>query len=249
MNQPSMRYKKFWATMFGYSLEEMARPGFSAATSGYYIERHEETYVFFWTDLVSKKHVLAASEMNLTELQYELLSSEMQTLDLQTIRSAAYFRDLKLTYKDIDFGLLNKTDFKPVAVEGLTIKFLTGSEKSDLEQFYADCSEKDQDTLDLTFDEEVALGLYSQGRLTAISRYAPIRDSGIADITVVVRKGARGLGYSTPLVSEIIRLALEQGYEPKYRVDESNGASIAIANRLGFKPLSHILAWEVGVGY
>jgi RimJ/RimL family protein N-acetyltransferase len=249
MSPSSTRYKKFWATMFGYSIEEMARPGFSVTASGHYIERHEDSYVFFWTDLISKKHILAISEINLSELQYELSSSDVQMLDSQTIRTAPYFKDLTLTYKDIDFGLADRADFRAVATDGLTIKFLSGTEKSDLEQFYADCSEKDQETLDLTFDEEVALGLYNQGRLAAISRYAPIRDSGIADITVVVRAGERGLGYSTPLVSEIIKLALEQGYEPKYRVDESNAASIAIANRLGFKPLSHILAWEVGQAF
>ena len=95
----------------------------------------------------------------------------------------------------------------------------------------------------------MVLGLFNQGRLAAIARFAPIRDTGIADITVVVRKGERGLGFSTPLVSEIIKLALKEGFEPKYRVDESNGASIAIAHRLGFKPLSHILAWEVGLAF
>lgn len=236
--------------MFGFSIEEMARPGFSVTTAGYYIERHEESYVFFWTDLIAKKHILAASEMNLGELQFELSASELQKLDSQTIRSAPYFKDLKVTYKDIDFGLTEKTDFKPVSVDGLLIQLLDGGEKSELEQFFADCSENDSDTLDVTFDDgEVVLGLFNQGRLAAISRFAPIRDTGIADITVVVRSGERGLGFSTPLVSEIIKLALKDGFEPKYRVDESNGASIAIANRLGFKPLSHILAWEVGLAF
>lgn len=157
--------------------------------------------------------------------------------------------DLELTYKDIDFGFLDKADFKPSVREGLIIKPLSGDEKADLELFYSDCSGQDINTLDLSFDEEVALGLYHLGRLTAISRYAPIRESGIADITVVVRNGERGLGYSTPLVSEVIKLALAQGYEPKYRTDENNTASIAIAQRLGFKPLSHILAWEVGIAF
>lgn len=249
MPQSSLRYKKFWATMFGYSIEEMDRPDFAVTVSGFYIERHEDNYVFFWTNLVSKKTILAISEMNLSELQYELSSGDLQKLDLHTIRKAAYFKDLELTFKDIDFGFADKADFKPAASEGFTIKTLTGEEKSDLELFYSDCSGKDIETLDLSFDEEVALGLYNQGRLTAISRYAPIRESGIADITVVVRNGERGLGYSTPLVSEVIKLALAQGYEPKYRVDESNTASIAIAQRLGFKPLSHILAWEVGAVY
>lgn len=244
-----MRYKKFWATMFGYSLEEMERPGFSATTAGFYIERHEDGYVFFWTDLVRKKQILAASDTNFAELQYELSSDDFQKLDFQSIRTAPYFKDLILTYKDLDFGLVHTNDFKPANSDGLTIKLMSGSEKSDLELFYSDCSEKDQETLDLTFDEEVALGLYSNGRIAAISRYAPIRETGIADITVVVRNGERGLGYSTPLVSEILKLALAQGFEPKYRVDESNHASIAIANRLGFTPLSHILAWEVSTAY
>ena len=235
--------------MFGYSIEELDRPAFAVTVSGFYIERHEDNYVFFWTNLISKKTILAISEMNLSELQYELSSGDLQKLDLQTVRKAPYFKDLELVYKDIDFGFLDKADFKPALSKGLTIKPLSGDEKSDLEFFYSDCSGKDIETLDLSFDEEVALGLYHQGRLAAISRYAPIRDSGIADITVVVRNGERGFGHSTPLVSEIITLALAQGYEPKYRVDETNAASIAVALRLGFKPLSHILAWEVGQAF
>lgn len=250
MNRSSTRYKKFWATMFGFSIEEMARPGYSVTTAGYYIERHEDSYVFFWTDLISKKYILAASAMNIAELQFEVSPMELQKLDSQSIRTAPYFKDLTVTYKDIDFGLIDTSDFKPIVTDALPIKNLDGSEKSDLEMFFTDCSENDRDTLDVTFDDgEVVLGFYNQGRLAAISRFAPIRDTGIADITVVVRNGERGLGFSTPLVSEVIKLALQEGFEPKYRVDESNGASIAVANRLGFKPLSHILAWEVGLAF
>jgi RimJ/RimL family protein N-acetyltransferase len=249
MKPLSTRYKKFWATMFGYSIEEMARPVFSITTSGFYIERHEDSYVFFYTDLISGKQILAASEINLAELQFEVSPEELFKLNSQSIRLAPYFRDLTLVYKDLDYGLLDKADFTPVNSQSFDIQPLNGSETSDLAVFLADCSENDRDTLDVTFNEEVVLGLYNQGQLAAISRYAPIRDSGIADITVVVRNGERGRGFACPLVSEIIKLALKDGYEPKYRVDENNRASIAIAERLNFKPLSQILAWKVGPAF
>ena len=246
MTQPTTRLKKFWATMFGYSIEEMARPGFFVTASGYYIERNEENLIFFWTDRINKKRILAASEANLARLQGMLSTADLQKLDAKSIRQAPFFKDIHLTFQDFDLGFTHPAEFTPADIGKLSIRPLHGSEKTELELFYSDCTEKDQDTLDLTFEaKDFALGLYNDGRLAAISRYAPIRETGLADVTVLVRNGERRLGFSTPLVSEIIKHALSAGYEIKYRVEETNQASIAIALRLGLKPLSHLLTWDV----
>lgn len=237
-------YFQLWSKAFGLSSEELAGKDLSVVTTGYYVERHQDDYVFFYFDEDSGKRVLAGSEKNLKEIKKEL-GAGLAKLQFADIRSAPWFKDKNLAFKDIDYCLTSAAAFRPAAVQGFDVRALTNPQDPAIEDLYTDCSEDDKDTLDLTFDNEVALGIYLQGHLAGIARYTPVRDTQIADITVLVRNSARGQGLSTPLVSRLVEKIIAEGFVPKYRVEESLVASIAIAKKLGFTPRFRVLTWAV----
>lgn len=237
-------YFRLWSKAFGLSSEELAKKDLTVVTSGYYVERHKDDYVFFYFDEVSGKRVLASSESNLADIQ-KTLGKDLSQLQYTNIRTASWFKDRKLAFKDIDFCISGRGAFKPVDGTSFDVRSLVNPEDPAIEELYLDCSEDDKDTLDLTFENEVALGIYQDDRLAGIARYTPIRDTQIADITVLVRNGARGKGLSTPLVSRLVEKIFAEGLVPKYRVEENNVSSIAIAKKLGFTPRFRVLTWAM----
>jgi RimJ/RimL family protein N-acetyltransferase len=245
MSQIPDIYLRFWSKAFNLTYEDLTSPGFSIVTDGNYVEKHQEKYVFFYFDPKNKKCILACSKNNLGEIRNSMALTKLDSLNIENIRNEAYFKKLNLAFKDIDYGLLSFSDFTPIDSDAFDIRSLQKNETSEIDDFYLSCSDDDKNTLDLTFDNDVALGIYVDSRLLGIARYTPIRDTSIADITVLVQEEVRGKGYSTPLVSSLVRKILENELQPKHRVEENNTASIAIAKGLGFTPLFRLLTWEV----
>jgi len=171
------------------------------------------------------------------------LGTDLSQIQFADIRTRNWFKDRKLAFKDIDFCLSDEKAFKPLTGASFDIRPLTNPQDPAIVEFYSDCSEDDKDTLDLTFENEVAFGIYQQKSIAGIARYASIRDTQIADITVLVRNSARGQGLSVPLVSCLIEKILPEGLVPKYRVEENNLPSIVIAKKLGFTPRFRVLTW------
>ena len=236
-------YVDFWSKMFGLSSKELSSSTLSIVTAGHYVERHQDKYVFFYYDEFYGKKILACSEKNLMKTQ-EITGEILNKLDIESIRDALWFREADLAFRDIDFCLASKNSFKSVDSNNFDIRPLEAHQTAEIEKFYSDCTEDDKDTLDLTFENEVALGIYQNSVLAGIARYTQIRSTAIADITVLVRKAARSQGLSTPLVSRLVDLIFVENLFPKYRVEESNLSSIAIAKKLGFQPRFRILTWE-----
>lgn len=244
MNHLQDFYLQFWSKIFGITPFDLKNPEPAFLSSGFYIERHGDKYIFFYLDLYSGKKILASSENNLVDLRkfFDLRALERQ--DPDSIRNESFFKERPLAFQDIDFGFLNLQDFTPVPSVDFDIRALSEHQTEEIEEFYLNCSEDDKDTLDLTFENETALGLYIENKLAGIARFTPLRDTQIADITVLVCYKARGKRYSAPLVSSLVEKILKSNLAPKYRVKEDNNASIAIAKKLGFKPMYHLLAWE-----
>jgi len=220
-------YFNLWTKAFGLSPEELSTGDLSIVSSGYYVERHQDKYVFSYKDELLGKRVLAASERNLA-----------------TVRETSWLENHSPAFRDIDFCLADKNSFLKVTGD-FYIRPLFNHQEAELESFYQDCSEDDKDTLDLTFENETVLGLYQNNLLAGVARFVPIRNTSIADITVLVRNEMRGRGFSAPLVSRLVELILAEGLLPKYRVGETNLASIAVAKRLGFYPRFRVLAWDM----
>lgn len=224
--------------MLALSADDLAQGDFQTTSAGYYLERHQGKYIFLYQNLTSGKAVLAATPIVLENLPFDTIRFSNSSKDsLQE-----FFGDKNPVFKDIDYGISGPMDFRPCKIdEKLRVKTPAPEE---IEFFLKLCSEDDVDTLDLTFENEVVLGIYFAESLLGIARYALVRDTGLADITVLVGAEYRGNGYSTPLVSKILELSLAAGLVPKYRVDRDNLSSQAIAERLGFKKMSTLTIWE-----
>lgn len=210
---------EFWAKSFGVSLSEMNSGEFKVVTSGAYIDRYGDGYIYLFKDLQSGKSILAGSLKNISQIQ-------KPTLLVDSIPG------FQKAFDDVDYLLAGRESFLPAPCFATTKKLKT---QTDLEDFYSKISEEDRDTLDLTFKNETAFGLYVEKSLVGVSRYAPLKDEPrVADITIVLDAAFRGQGYGLQLASVLILDLLGQGLCPRYRVNRDLLASTAIAKRLGF---------------
>lgn len=213
------RYVKFFQVALGVEPKAL-QEGFTRSTRGKYVERHGKKFVFLFTDIVNYGRVLAGHSQRLEKLGV-----------------ANPEKVLKLKFDDLDYGFKSLKDFKPVATS-LKIRRLTQKDARLLRVLRKSCSVKDWQTLDLSLPGDYALGVFVEDRLVGAARFARIKSvPKLVDITIVMAKRARGKGYSTPLVSELISKVIKKGFTIKYRVATSNVASRAIAKRLGLTPL------------
>lgn len=235
------QYCNFWSEFLGLSTTELLSPNYVINSSGRYIEKHQDKFVFLYQDLKSLKKVLIASAKNIEN--YQIKTADLDKLPLDTAKD---FKKMTLAFHDIDYGLTSAEHFTPfdISTSSIEIQRLSLADQAATEHFSNRCSEDDIDTLDFDLETDIAYGAFLQNKLIGVSRYLVIRETNVADITVVVSSEYRNQKISTPLVSKIVERILADGYIPKYRVQTENIASIKIAERLGFKPLFQILTWE-----
>ncbi len=243
-------YYHLWSSIFGLNEIDFENATPRIVSTGRYIEKHQDKYAFFFTDLTSGKKIFAASRKNLARLGGAVNESDLQNFEWESVKNLPWSKDLPVAFADLDYGFVDAKNFRTVAADnlknrGCKLSNLTPSETSRIEEFYRDCSEDDRDTLDLTFENEFALAVMKDDVPQAIARSLDVRDSNICDITVVVRNSARGNSLSAPLVSKLVERILGSGRLPKYRVAETNSPSIKVAERLGFNLMFSLIAWEM----
>ncbi len=229
-------YYEFWSKAFALSLAELRTPHFALSTAGTYVEKHHNKYLFLYTDLASGKKILAGTSAVIATLGQVDRANPPEELP-----------GLTASFRDIDYGFPAASDFYPMPANSkVHIKPVTGRDRSAIEEFLKGCSEDDQDTLDLTFENEFALGLFDGGKILGVSRYAAIKDnSKLVDITVMMTPTARGLGLAAPLVSQLIEEIFKCGLYPKYRVSVDNAASLAVARKLGLRPMYKLITYAI----
>lgn len=236
-------YYEYWNKIFQTTTADLQKSASLMTNKGRFIEKYGDQYIYFYQDLSTNKVILAAADNNLKKIN--LTEDQIAQHDSQSIRHHHSFKNYKLAFYDIDYGL-NKIEFaQALQINDLKIKLINRDHLDILDLFYLDCSDDDKETLDLNLEQDTVLGAFYQNKLVAVARYITIRETHIADITVLTCQTERGKGYSKPLVSELVKLILSKGLCPKYRVQDTNIASIKIAERLGFKPCFHLLTWEV----
>ena len=236
-------YYEYWNKFFHSTTADLQKSTPLVTNKGRFVEKYGDQYIYFFQDLATNKKIIAATDNSLKKIN--LAEDQIAQYDSQSIRSHPAFKNYKLAFYDIDYGL-DKTEFSYVSpFKDLNIKPLNSDDHNILDLFYLDCSDDDKETLDLNLEQDTALGAFYQNKLVAVARYITIRETYIADITVVTGTTYRGKRYSTPLVSELVKLILSKNLCPKYRVQDTNMPSIKIAERLGFKPYFHLLTWEV----
>jgi len=109
--------------------------------------------------------------------------------------------------------------------------------------FASAAPEQDLDDAYVELDHWAVFGAVDDdGRLVAAASAYPWGGSALADIGVLTLPDARGRGHGRAVVRALARHALRAGYEPQYRCQPGNTASIALAAAAG---LTIFGRWEV----
>jgi L-amino acid N-acyltransferase YncA len=121
------------------------------------------------------------------------------------------------------------------------IRPLTPGDAPLVERLLAACTPAELEQVTTLPDSSVAVGAVVGGELAAICGYE-VWGGTIAHLSVFTHGGHRGGGLGRAVVSAAATLALEHGLVPQYRVIETNAASRAVAEALGFERYATSLA-------
>ncbi|MDR6868290.1 GNAT superfamily N-acetyltransferase [Microbacterium resistens] len=118
------------------------------------------------------------------------------------------------------------------------IRRLGASDAELFSAFEAEATPEDLDDALVGLDDWAAFGVVEDGRLVSAGSMYPFQeehgeDAILADIGVLTLARSRGAGHARRLVRAMIRFAVDAGYEPQYRCQLDNSASVALAESLG----------------
>lgn len=102
--------------------------------------------------------------------------------------------------------------------------------------FQASASEQDLDDAYVELDHWAVFGVFAQGRLVGAASMYPWNETRLADLGVLTLEAFRGRGLARKVVRAICHHAYDQGYEPQYRCQLDNHASVALAKAAGLTP-------------
>ncbi|MUL80165.1 GNAT family N-acetyltransferase [Mycolicibacterium sp. CBMA 226] len=117
------------------------------------------------------------------------------------------------------------------------VRPLTDDDADIFTSFKAAVSEADWDGAYVELDHWAVFGAFDEhDRLVSIGSMYPWDDEfPLADIGVLTLGPARGQGHAKTLVRAMFRYALNEGYEPQYRCQLDNAASIKLAASVGLQ--------------
>jgi RimJ/RimL family protein N-acetyltransferase len=126
--------------------------------------------------------------------------------------------------------------------DGEGVRRLTSDDGDAFASFESAASEQDLDDAFVELDHWAVFGSFDQDRLVSVTSMYPWDGSHLADLGVLTLPPFRGRGHARRVVRAISRYAYEQGYEPQYRCQLDNQASIALAKAAG---LTLFGTWDV----
>jgi len=88
---------------------------------------------------------------------------------------------------------------------------------------------------------DVTAGVFMDDELAALAGYG-VWGGVIAHVSIVAHPAHRGRGHAAAAVSRVTEEALRRGLIAQYRTLESNAPSVALAERLGFRPYARSVA-------
>lgn len=130
--------------------------------------------------------------------------------------------------------------------EPTNVRQLTDADAEICASFKAVAPEEDWDGAYAELDHWAAFGAFdAHGTLVTIGGMYPWDDEfPLADAGVVTLSSARDRGHAKTLVREMFRCALTQGFEPQYRCQLHNAASVRLAAGLGLQLFGQ---WEIAI--
>jgi GNAT superfamily N-acetyltransferase len=108
--------------------------------------------------------------------------------------------------------------------------------------FQSSASEQDLDDAYVALDHWAVFGAFEQEHLVCAASMYSWSGQKVADVGVLTLPPHRGMGHASRVVRAISRYAYEQGYEPQYRCQIDNVASVSLARSAG---LGLFGTWEV----
>ncbi|WP_420138633.1 GNAT family N-acetyltransferase [Sphingomonas sp.] len=110
---------------------------------------------------------------------------------------------------------------------------LTEADRPVFQVFYKTASEQDREDAWVELDHRAVFGCFGGDRLVSAASMNLWEDSTIADLGVLTLPDARGRGFARAVVGAINRFSRQRGYEPQYRCQLYNSASITLARSCG----------------
>ncbi|WP_220388996.1 GNAT family N-acetyltransferase [Paenibacillus tyrfis] len=122
------------------------------------------------------------------------------------------------------------------------LRRLTEEDDAVFSEFESSASEQDLDDAYVELGHWAVFGSFEQDRLVSAASMYPWEDSQIADLGVLTLTSFRGKGHARKVVRSICKHAYDQGYEPQYRCQLDNQASVSLAKAAG---LTLFGKWDV----
>lgn len=119
---------------------------------------------------------------------------------------------------------------------------LTAADREAFDTFKAKASEQDLEDAYVELDHWAVFGSFHRDLLVSAASAYPWDSAPIADLGVLTLPDFRSQGRARAVVRSICQFARDQGYEPQYRCQEDNFASVALATASGLALLGK---WEV----
>ncbi|WP_077963243.1 GNAT family N-acetyltransferase [Ensifer adhaerens] len=113
------------------------------------------------------------------------------------------------------------------------VRALTAKDAAAFALFQGSASEEDLDAAYVELDHWLVYGAFDGDRLVCAASMYPWQERQIADLGVLTLVSDRGRGHARNVVRAISRVALEKGYQPQYRYQLDNHASVALAGAVG----------------
>jgi GNAT superfamily N-acetyltransferase len=157
----------------------------------------------------------------------------------------AALSEARVTLNDPDAVFhLTTTDAGSLAAERppAGVRPLTADDQADFDRLIAASPEDDVDEAYVELDHWLVFGHWVDGRIVSAASMYPWDDSTLADTGVLTAPDYRGRGLGSATVRAMNARALELGFEPQYRCQLDNHASVALARSAG---LTQFGSWKV----
>ncbi|MGE6260513.1 GNAT family N-acetyltransferase [Heyndrickxia sporothermodurans] len=122
------------------------------------------------------------------------------------------------------------------------LRQLTEQDDIVFSEFQSSATEQDLDDAYVELDHWAVFGSFEQNRLVSASSMYPWENAQIADLGVLTLAPFRGKGHARKVVRSLCKYACNQGYEPQYRCQLDNQASVTLAKAAG---LTLFGKWDV----
>ncbi len=126
----------------------------------------------------------------------------------------------------------------------MTVRLLNAADSAIFSRFEASASAQDLDDAYVELDHWAVFGAFEAEHLVCAASMYPWNGQKVADIGVLTLPPHRGKGHARRVVRAISRHAFGQGYEPQYRCQMDNAASVALARSAGLELFG---MWEVAL--